>query len=49
LWRDEKPRDNQLGEWEAKAHREVVALAKALAEQWQWWVRQQSNKKRLRL
>jgi hypothetical protein len=23
----------------------VAALAMALAEQWQWWVRQQSNKK----
>ncbi len=48
-WRNEKPRDNQPGEWEAKARREVAALAKALAEQRQWWVSQQSTKKRLRL
>jgi hypothetical protein len=31
--------------WEANARQEVAALAKALAEQWQWWVRQQSTKK----
>jgi hypothetical protein len=49
LWRDEKPRNNQPGKWEVKARREVAALAKALAEQWQWWVRQQSTKKRLQL
>jgi hypothetical protein len=32
LWRDEKPRDNQPGEWEAKERQEVAALAKELAE-----------------
>jgi hypothetical protein len=49
LWRDEKPRDNQLGKWEAKARQEVAALAKALAEQWQRCVKQQSTKKQRRL
>jgi hypothetical protein len=49
LWHDKKPRGNQPGKWEAKARQEMDALAKALAEQWQWWVRQQSTKKRLRL
>jgi hypothetical protein len=49
LWHDEKPRNNQPGKWEAKAHREVAALVKASAEQWQQWVRQQSTKKRQRL
>jgi hypothetical protein len=43
LWCNEKPRDNQQGEWETTARQEVVALAKVLAEQWQWWVRQQST------
>ncbi len=46
LWRDEKPRDNQPGEWEAKARQEVAVLAKELAEKWQRWVRQQSSKER---
>jgi hypothetical protein len=45
LWLDEKPRNNQPGKWEAKAHQEVAAVAKVLAEQWQRWVRQQSTKK----
>jgi hypothetical protein len=49
LWHDKKPRDNQPGKWEAKARQEVAALAKALAEQGQWWVSQQSTKKRLQL
>jgi hypothetical protein len=49
LWRNKKPRDNQPGEWEAKARQEVAALAKALAEQWQRWVRQQSTKKQQQL
>ncbi len=45
LLRDKKPRDNQPGEWETKAHWKVAALAKASAEQWQRWVRHQSTKK----
>ncbi len=49
LWHNKKPRDNQPGEWEVKARQEVAALAKALAEQWQRWVRQQSTKKRQQL
>jgi hypothetical protein len=49
LWHDEKPRDTQPGEWEAKARQEVAVLAEASAEQCQRWVRQQSTKKRQRL
>jgi hypothetical protein len=49
LWHNKKLRDNQPGEWEAKARQEVAALAKALAEQLQLWVRQQSTKKRQQL
>jgi hypothetical protein len=49
LWRNKKPHHNQPGEWEAKAHQEVAALAKASAEQWQQWVRQKSTKKRQQL
>jgi hypothetical protein len=49
LWHDKKPSNKQPGKWEAKARQEVVALAKAFAEQWQRWVRQQSTKKQQQL
>jgi hypothetical protein len=49
LWRNEKPHNNQPGKWEEKARQEVAALEKALAEQGQRWVSQQSTKKRLQL
>jgi hypothetical protein len=38
-----------LGKWEVTAHPEVAALVKASAEQWQWWVKQQSTKKQQQL